>query len=539
MERMGGTAPSEEEPEANDLPPQEATGSRLFGRRIQPKSPNEALQPEAAPPPPAAPPRKRRSSLLSVASGGLSLVLVLALVLVLGGYLAERYMRQPGPLQADKVVTLAEGNVWQTVSQLETEGVIESPVLLYLALLLENKSSKVKAGEYLFHQNISLQGAMDTLVEGRQVPHKITIPEGLTSEQIVQRLRDNEILVGDIVDTPKEGSLMPDTYNFVRGDSRERIIQQMQRAQRKIVDEVWAHRSPDIPFRTPYEMVTLASIVEKETGRADERTRVAGVFINRLSRRMRLQSDPTIVYGLVGGKGTLGRGIQRAEIDKPTPYNTYVVEGLPPGPICNPGRAAMEAVANPSRTKDLYFVADGTGGHAFAETLDQHGKNVSRWRQIEKDAKDRVGPDADKLAIPTPTVPGPSPAVPGQKSELAPDSDSVFGALAPTVAAGAATPAAASAIAAIRALIPSEHRPAEAEAAATAFGPASDPPAKVETYPVSPSRLADQKARAAQFGLSLGKERSGKRKSLETADPTQLRPRDYDLNAAKTIPPLH
>jgi UPF0755 protein len=179
----------------------------------------------------------------------------------------------------------------------------------------------------------------------------------------------------------------------------------MQAAQRQALNQIWQRRSPEVPIRSPQELVILASIVEKETGRADERTRVAGVFINRLAKRMKLQSDPTIVYGLVGGKGTLGRGIMRGEIEAATPYNTYVIEGLPPGPIANPGRAALEAVANPSRTKDLYFVADGSGGHAFAETYDQHQRNVARWRQIEKtrattdpDNVDRIEPDADPLS---------------------------------------------------------------------------------------------------------------------------------------------
>jgi UPF0755 protein len=176
---------------------------------------------------------------------------------------------------------------------------------------------------------------------------------------------------------------------------------------------VWARRAPDLPIRTPQELVILASIVEKETGRSDERPRVAGVFVNRLTKRMKLQSDPTIVYGLVGGKGTLGRGILRTEIEKPTPYNTYVVEGLPPGPIANPGRASLEAAANPAKTKDVYFVADGTGGHAFAETLDQHQRNVVRWRQIERS---RATPDApvDRAEPPAgpgdPAAPPPSPA---------------------------------------------------------------------------------------------------------------------------------
>jgi UPF0755 protein len=158
----------------------------------------------------------------------------------------------------------------------------------------------------------------------------------------------------------------------------------MQAAQRQALSQIWQRRSAELPIKTPDELVILASIVEKETGRADERTRVAGVFINRLVKRMKLQSDPTIVYGLVGGKGTLGRAILKSEIERPTPYNTYSIDGLPPGPIANPGRAALEAVANPSRTKELYFVADGTGGHAFAESYDQHVRNVVRWRQIEK-----------------------------------------------------------------------------------------------------------------------------------------------------------
>jgi UPF0755 protein len=192
------------------------------------------------------------------------------------------------------------------------------------------------------------------------------------------------VLTGEVNETPREGTLLPDTWKFERGMTRQELINRMQRAQREVLNQVWARRTPDLPIKTPQELVILASIVEKETGRADERTRVAGVFINRLAKRMKLQSDPTIVYGLVGGQGTLGRGILRSEIEKATPYNTYVIEGLPPGPIANPGRAALEAVANPSRTKDLYFVADGTGGHVFADTLDGHNRNVARWRQVEK-----------------------------------------------------------------------------------------------------------------------------------------------------------
>ena len=192
---------------------------------------------------------------------------------------------------------------------------------------------------------------------------------------------------------------MPDTYYFERGDTRLSILSRMAKTQTKTVDEIWKARSPDLPIKSPWEMVTLASIVEKETGKTEERPRVAGVFINRLDKHMRLDSDPTIVYGLVSGKGTLGRSITRADLNQSTPYNTYIIDGLPPGPICNPGKAALEAVAKPARSKDLYFVADGTGGHAFAETLDQHQKNVARWRQIEKDVKDKLAPDVTGPAI--------------------------------------------------------------------------------------------------------------------------------------------
>jgi UPF0755 protein len=227
--------------------------------------------------------------------------------------------------------------------------------------------------------------------------------------------------------------LLPDTYKFERGTTRQQLVNSMQRAQREVLNQVWSRRSPELPIKTPQELVILASIVEKETGRADERTRVAGVFINRLSKRMKLQSDPTIVYGLVGGQGTLGRGILRSEIEKATAYNTYVIEGLPPGPIANPGRAALEAVANPSRTKDLFFVADGTGGHVFSETLDGHQRNVARWRQVEKarieankapeGAVDRVepppGPDAQSPASASTANPGADPLLSGGRPPTA------------------------------------------------------------------------------------------------------------------------
>jgi UPF0755 protein len=241
------------------------------------------------------------------------------------------------------------------------------------------------------------------------VQHAITIPEGLTSEQIVARLSDNDIFAGSVREIPREGTLLPETYKFPRGTTRDQVIQRMQQTQKRVLAEIWERRNPDVPIKSPDALVTLASIVEKETGKADERSRVAAVFVNRLRQKIKLQSDPTIIYGLVGGKGTLGRPIKRSEITQPSPYNTYVIEGLPPGPIANPGRASLEAAANPARTRDLFFVADGSGGHAFTETYDQHQKNVARLRTLEKQIQnDTVEPAEDTAAPATTGVPADS-----------------------------------------------------------------------------------------------------------------------------------
>jgi UPF0755 protein len=358
-----------------------------------PRSPTEALQPVAAPPPPPPPPEKRRRPFINFLSGMFSLVMVLAVLAGAALFIGKIQFYAPGPLASDKVVTV-KGGMTDVADQLRQEGIIEHPLLFMAGLQILGNSSKLKAGEYQFKQNASLSDVMQTLVEGRSILHTVTIPEGLTSQQIVDRLRENDVLSGDVTDIPAEGTLLPDTYKFARGMSRAQLLDRMAQEQEKVLKEVWSRRTGDLPVKSPKDMVVLASIVEKETGRADERSRVAAVFINRLNRNMKLQSDPTIVYGLVGGQGTLGRGILRSEIEKPTPYNTYVIAGLPPTPIANPGRAALEAVASPSRTRELYFVADGTGGHVFAETLDQHQKNVTKWRQIEGDKRDAAPADA-------------------------------------------------------------------------------------------------------------------------------------------------
>ena len=383
--------------------------------RLAPRSPSEALKPSLAPPPPPRI-RRRRGGMLAVMSGLMTLVVALALAGIFGFTMLEREVNAEGPLQNDKVVLIPRNTGTSAIASiLKEEGVINHPLLFEAYALINRQRGQLKAGEFQFKAGTSIQEAIDTLVQGKAILHAVTIPEGLTSDQIVARLYENEILSGDIAETPREGTLLPDTYKFERGTTRQQIINTMQAAQRQVLDQIWQRRSADLPIKSPQELVILASIVEKETGRADERTRVAGVFINRLMKRMKLQSDPTIVYGLVGGKGTLGRGILRSEIETPTPYNTYVIEGLPPGPIANPGRAALEAVANPSRTKDLYFVADGSGGHAFAETYEQHQRNVSRWRQIEK-AKPATDSDNVDRAL-DPEAPA-QPAVPRQSGEL-------------------------------------------------------------------------------------------------------------------------
>lgn len=382
----------------------------LARKRSRPGA-GEAVKAEPAPPPPR---KKRKTGITALFSGLMTAAVFLLIGAFAGVTIANREFAEPGPLPTDKVVIIERGSTTEDIVEtLSREGVVARPSLLWAVLLWRDISSKfgsegasrrAKSGEYLFRQAATMSEVVEIITSGRSIQHAITIPEGLTSEQIVERLMQNELLTGEIASVPAEGSLLPDTYRINRGTTRESLIARMASEQRRVLNEIWNRRAKDLPLRNPRELVTLASIVEKETGRADERPRVASVFYNRLDKKMRLQSDPTIIYGIVGGKATLGRPISRADIDRPTAYNTYTIPALPPGPIANPGRAAMEATANPSRTRDLYFVADGTGGHAFAETLEQHNRNVARWRQIE----------AQRAANPAPAVPGlqPVPSAP-------------------------------------------------------------------------------------------------------------------------------
>ena len=321
-------------------------------------------------------------------------VLALLIALVLGAALAAgaaflygKYLFETsGPHDEAAIIMLEPGmGVRAIADRLEREGVISNANVFLAGVRLHRAERQLKAGEYEIPAGASMAAIMGILREGRSILHRITIPEGLTSEQAMLLVGAHPALQGDMPPTPAEGALLPETYSFTRGTTRGKVVADMVAAATRAMDELWDKRAPDLPFKTREEAIILASIVEKETGVASERPRVAAVFVNRLKAPMRLQSDPTIIYGLVGGKGALGRPIRRSELQRLTPYNTYLVDGLPPTPICNPGRASLEAVLNPPATNEYYFVADGTGGHAFSRTLAEHQQRVREWRQIERE----------------------------------------------------------------------------------------------------------------------------------------------------------
>jgi len=299
-------------------------------------------------------------------------------------------VHDPGPLSAPKTVIIEEGRRTPEIAALlKREGVIDNETLFTIgAYLSRSTGGNLKPGEYEFATGQSMADALALIRSGRAVMHKLTIPEGWTSEQALKRIEEHPALAGSVGATPAEGSLLPDTYLFRRGYTRQALIAQMRAAQTKLMDELWEERATTLPFTSKEEAIVLASIVEKETAIASERPQVAAVFLNRLKKRMRLQSDPTIIYGIVGGQGRLDRPIRRSDIETRTDYNTYRIDGLPPGPIANPGRESIVAVLNPVESDSLYFVADGTGGHVFASTLAEHQQNVRKWRQVERDRRE-------------------------------------------------------------------------------------------------------------------------------------------------------
>jgi len=492
--------------------PNPAEGDK--GKRRSLFGPRDRLKPVKAPPPPERPKRKQ-GGLIAVLSAVLTVGVILLIVATAGVGYVKRVVSSPGPLQSEKSIVIERGAGAEEIAELlEREGVIAQPMLFQI-MAISQVYGRLKAGEFLFKREASLREVIDTIANGRAIEHSITIPEGLTSEQIVQRLKESDLLVGEVASIPREGALLPDTYKIARGTSRDSLLARMEKEQKRILGEIWAKRAKDLPVKTPGDLVILASVVEKETGKADERSRVAGVFINRLNRNMKLQSDPTIVYGLVAGKGTLGRAITRADIQSNTAYNTYVINGLPPTPIANPGRASMEAAANPSRTRELFFVADGTGGHAFAETLEQHERNVARWRQIEA-ARDSGGtaPAPGFGSVPQ-AVPAPAPA-PAQRPGSNTRSDNrTAPATTGTVATrrgGAPDP-----------LADKTYDLNSAQTIPTTPMPGGAPAARVQGFaPVPASGPAPRSASDASAGTKI--------------DP--LANRTFDLNSTKSVPAL-
>ncbi len=318
-------------------------------------------------------------------------VIAIALLVLAGGFagyqLVQRVER-PGPLAAETTIVIPRGAGLDAIAgQLAEAGIIERAWLFGLVVRLEGRGRGLRAGEYLMPAAISMRETIALLEAGRTVVRRVTFPEGLTSQQLVALLNDTEGLEGSVEAVPPEGSLLPETYHFSLRDSRQALVTRMAEARDAVIAELWPERSEGLPIASPEEAVILASIVEKETGVPEERPLVAGVFLNRLRKGMRLQSDPTVIYGLTNGSGALGRELTRKDLAKANPYNTYTVDGLPPGPIANPGRASLEAVLQPAATEYLYFVADGSGGHVFAKTLDQHNRNVANWRKIKRQKK--------------------------------------------------------------------------------------------------------------------------------------------------------
>jgi UPF0755 protein len=322
---------------------------------------------------------------------------VLALAAVTAGLVLWSYYG-PGPAAEDEVtgVVLRRGaGSSEIAAALDQAGAVRSALAFKVAARLTGAAPQLKAGEYEFPSRASMAHVLDKIRRGQVVRHFVTVPEGVTSARVAAILLANDVLEGPVT-APPEGTILPETYDIHRGETRAAVLQRMRDAQTRLREELWAKRQSGLPVDSWEEAVNLASIVEKETGIASERPRVAAVFVNRLKRGMKLESDPTIIYGLSGGEPLVDaqgrrRGLRRSELERPNRYSTYQIAGLPPTPIANPGRDSIAAVLNPPETDELFFVADGTGGHVFARTFDEHLRNVSRWRAVERQRAAQAG----------------------------------------------------------------------------------------------------------------------------------------------------
>lgn len=315
----------------------------------------------------------------------LRLVLLICIIAVAGAGMAAWVMHQfdrPGPAKSEITVVVEKGDGLAAIAeQLAEHGLIADPLIFRLGVQATGTAAKLRAGEYAFAPGVSMRAVAEKLAAGRTVTRRLTVPEGLTSAEITSMVMASDGLIGDTGAVPAEGTLLPETYHYAFGDDRAEMIARMRAAMADALAELWPQRAADLPLASPEEAVTLASIVERETGIAAERPRVAAVFINRLKLGMPLQADPTVAYARMLEGQPIDRPLTRADLERPSAYNTYLVRGLPPGPIANPGRASLAAVLDPADTDELYFVADGSGGHAFARTLSEHNRNVAEWRR--------------------------------------------------------------------------------------------------------------------------------------------------------------
>ena len=300
-----------------------------------------------------------------------------------GRWYLERWLTTPGPLAARIVLVLPHGSGVSDIAQrLAVAKVVDRALLFRLGVRLDGRSGGLKAGEYAFEPGTTPAAVIEHLSRGDVVLHRVTVAEGLTVKEVYAELEASDVLAGGLPPMPAEGTLLPETHLVPRDTPRSRLVHAMERDLRATLDTAWAGRAPDLPLPTPESALTLASIIEKETARPDEYRLVASVFLNRLKRGMRLQTDPSVIYALTRGAGPLGRPLTAADLAVQSPWNTYQVEGLPPSPIANPGKAAILAAVRPAATDYLYFVADGSGGHAFARTLAEHNRNVAHWRRL-------------------------------------------------------------------------------------------------------------------------------------------------------------
>ena len=333
---------------------------------------------------------------LRLLAGSVTLAAIVIAALAGGGYWLYRDAQAPGPLAAPRnVVIPARSGLAAIAGLLAAQGVIRREMTFELAAKVSGRGAALKPGEYEFPTAVSAIQALDILAGGKTIKHRLTIPEGLTSAEVVALVRDAPALDGDVGPVPGDGELLPDTYVYSYGDSRKELVERMQRSMAHVVAQMWKERRADLPLATPEKAVALASIVEKETAREEERPHVAGVYINRLRLGMPLQADPTVLYALSPADPRIDRPLNHADLAVNSPYNTYAVKGLPPGPIANPSRSSLRAAVRPERTEDLYFVADGSGGHVFAKTLADQTRNIAQYRRTAAAEPDAAPPPAE------------------------------------------------------------------------------------------------------------------------------------------------